>query len=203
MRPRLTEAGTRFILPLLRQRRFGMRGIMPTARRLPNTKHLAGRKLRISPRGEVIESEERLEVLPGAMLGDRLSLTGGIEFHTANPLARPAERRAYARAKLRLATRILRIAGRRVENPETLFSSDISSSGVLVRCPFPLELGTPVDLEIELMKHAARYGRVHMLTVAHVVREHSDARDGWFALAFSFDDITFERHGAAPPHFAA
>jgi PilZ domain len=176
---------------------------MPTARRLPNAKHLAGRKLQISPRGEVLEAEDPVEILPGAMLGDGLNLTGGIEFRTSNPLVRPAERRAYARAKLRLATRILRIAGRRVEDPDTLYSVDISSSGALVRCPFALEVDTPVDLEIELMKHAGRYGQVQMLTVAHVVREQSDARQGWYGLAFSFDDITFERHEPAPPRFAA
>lgn len=203
MRVQLTDLRCRFILPLLRQRRFRERGIMPTARRLPNTKHLAGRKSVISPRGEVIESEERVEVLPGAMLGERLSLTGGIEFRPSNTLARPAERRAYARANLCLVTRILRISGRRVVDPRTLFSTNISSSGVMLRCPFSLELDTPVDIEIELMKHAGRYGQVQMLTVAHVVREHRDTHDGWFALAFSFDDIAFERHDPAPPQFAS
>jgi PilZ domain len=176
---------------------------MPTARRLQSTKQFASRKLGISPRGEVIESQESVEVLPGTMLGDRLSITGSLEYHSSNPLVRPMERRAYSRAKLRLATRITRIAGRRVEAPETLFSSDISSSGALVRCPFPLEVDTPVDLEIQLMKHAGKYGRVHMLTVAHVVREQFDVREGWCGLAFSFDDITFERHDPATPRFVA
>ncbi len=176
---------------------------MPTARRLPNTKHLTSRKPQISRNGGVLESKDPVEILPGAMLGEHSTVTGGIEFRPSNPFVRPAERRAYARAKLCLAAKILRIAGRRVSAPETFYTADISSSGVLLRCPFSLEVDTPVDLEIELMKHAGRYGRVQMLTVAHVVREQSEDRAGWFGLAFNFDDITFERQDPASPQFAA
>jgi hypothetical protein len=151
---------------------------------------------------QAIEAEESAEVLPGTVLGEVPSLAGTMGFRVTSPLTLPAERRAYARAKLGLPVRILRIAGRRVDEPDTLFTVNVSSCGALVRCPFKLGAETPVDLEIELIRHAGHYGRVQMLTVAHVVREESNAPEGWHGLAFDFDDITFERSEPAPAEFA-
>lgn len=174
---------------------------MPTARHTEKNED-SGRTVLVGLQQEIIETEERAEILPGTMLGERVSLAGAMEYRAANTLTLPAERRAYARAKLGLPLRILRIAGRRVEEPDTLFTVNVSSSGVLVRCPFHLDAETPVDLEIELIRHAARYGRVQMLTVAHVVRREGNVPEGWHGLAFDFDDITFERSEPAPAEFA-
>jgi hypothetical protein len=175
---------------------------MPTARQSQENQ-FSGRKILGGPQSETIETEDRAEVLPGTLLAEPASLTGEMQFRAMTPLTLPAERRAYARAKLGLPVRIMRIAGRRVVEPDTFFTMNMSSSGTLVRCPFALDSETPVDMEIELIRHAPKYGRVLMLTVAHLVRREENAPDGWHGLAFDFDDITFERSEPAPPDFAA
>ncbi len=112
------------------------------------------------------------------------------------------ERRAYPRANLRLPLRIVRIAGRREHQPASLQTTNISSSGLFARCPFLVQPGTPVHLEVELVHRPAGRGSVRMVTEAHVVRARTDPKTGWHALAFSFDDITFERDDLPVPHFA-
>ena len=79
---------------------------------------------------------------------------------------------------------------------------DISSSGLRTICPFEIPVGTPVDLEVELVKRPAGHGSVRLLTKAQVVRALPDTTAGWHSLAFSFDEITFERDDLAFPHFA-
>jgi hypothetical protein len=110
------------------------------------------------------------------------------------------ERRAYARAHLQLPLRILRIAGRRETDFSELVTVDISSSGVRTRCPFEIEVGTPVHLEVVLVKRLGDCGNVRLVTQAQVVRAKPES-DGWHSLAFSFDEITFERDELAPPQF--
>ena len=175
---------------------------MPTAQQ-PRKSHLSGRKVLGGLHPEAIETQERAEVLPGTLVGEAPSVTGELQFRAMAPLTQPAERRAYARAKLGLPLRILRVAGRRVVEPDTYFTVNLSSSGALLRCPFALEAETPVDVEIELIRHAPKYGRVLMLAVAHVVRCEKNAPEGWYGLAVDFDDISFERSEPAPPEFAA
>lgn len=114
----------------------------------------------------------------------------------------PHERRDYPRANLRLPLRIVRIAGRREAQPVPLQTANISSSGLFARCPFLVEPGTPVHLEVELVRRPDGRGTVRMITEAHVVRAKTDSRSGWHALAFSFDDITFERDEFPVPQFA-
>jgi hypothetical protein len=110
------------------------------------------------------------------------------------------ERRAYSRAQLRLPLRILRIAGHRESDFNELVTTDISSSGVCTRYPFEIEVGTPVHLEVVLVKRPGNCGNVRLVTQAQVVRTTPDPA-GWHTVAFSFDEITFERDELAAPRF--
>jgi hypothetical protein len=114
----------------------------------------------------------------------------------------PNERRSYPRAKLRLPSRVTRISGRRETEPQVFKTLDISSSGLFAHCPFSLEPGTTVDLEVELVQKPAGRGTIRMLTQAHVVRSEPNGKAGWHALAFSFDDISFQRDDLVPPRFS-
>lgn len=126
----------------------------------------------------------------------------GIDRVPTHVVTVPNERRAYPRASLRLPLRIVRVAGSRESRLGRLLTLDISSSGLRTRCPFEIELGVPVNLEVELVHRPAGRGSVRLITEARVVRTHADARHGWHALAFCFDEITFERDEFLPPHFA-
>src|SRR5467141_272302 len=55
-----------------------------------------------------------------------------VPTHSVRPVE---ERRAYARAKLSLALRLIRVAGKRENEQQTLRTTNISSSGVLFLCP--------------------------------------------------------------------
>jgi len=125
----------------------------------------------------------------------------GMEHFPADESPFPNERRSYPRANLRLPFRVVRVAGRREAQPAPLQTTNISSSGLIARCPFLVEPGTPVHLEVELVHRPAGRGSVRMITEAHVVRSKTDPRTGWHALAFSFDDITFERDYQPFPQF--
>lgn len=118
------------------------------------------------------------------------------------PVPTPQERRSYPRANLRLPLRIVRISGRRELQPIPLQTTNISSSGLYARCPFRVEPGTPVHLEVELVHRQNGRGSVRLVTEAHVVRAQTDAKTGWHALAFMFDEISFERDDLPAPHFA-
>jgi hypothetical protein len=112
------------------------------------------------------------------------------------------ERRGYARANLCLPLRILRVAGRRETRPQPFQTLDISSSGLRARCSFEIKLGTPVNLEVELVRRREGSGTVKLMSQAHVVRVEPEEKTGWHALAFNFDDITFERDDLLPPVFS-
>ncbi len=116
-------------------------------------------------------------------------------------VSRLEERRAYARAKLRLPLRILRIAGCRDTQACAFLTVDISSSGLLAHVPFKIAPDTPVDLEINVLHGTMARCCVYMLTQAHVVRVAPSGKPGWIALAFHFDDITFERAALPPQRF--
>jgi hypothetical protein len=111
------------------------------------------------------------------------------------------ERRTYARANLRLALRVTRVAGQRQPDAPRLSTRDISSSGVFFLCPQRLEPGTPVELEVALVDRPRRYGSVRMITEAHIVRTEPARPNGWHGLAAIFDDITFHRSDPLPPRF--
>jgi hypothetical protein len=113
------------------------------------------------------------------------------------------ERRVYPRAQLQLPVRILRIEGHVEAEFDRVMTIDISSSGLRASCPFQIPVGTPVQLEVELVKPPSGCGTVHLFTEARVVRALPDPRSkGWHTLAFSFDEIRFERNELASPHFA-
>lgn len=113
------------------------------------------------------------------------------------------ERRVYPRAQLQLPVRILRIAGNVKTEFDAVMTIDISSSGLRTSCPFQIPVGTPVQLEVELVKPPSGCGTVHLFTEARVVRALPDPRSpGWHTLAFSFDEISFERDELASPQFA-
>jgi len=140
------------------------------------------------------------EIFNQSSLGSWIS-PPGMEPFPADESPVPHERRSFPRANLRLAMRILRVAGRREAQSLPLQTANISSSGVYARCPFLVEPGTPVHLEVELVHRPAGRGSVRMITEAHVVRVKTDPKTGWHALAFSFDDITFERDYTPFPQF--
>ena len=112
------------------------------------------------------------------------------------------ERRAYARANLRLPMFVSRIPGRR-EVDARLFTSNISSSGVFAQFPIELEQNLLVELKIELVKPALVRSRVQMVTQARVVRVEPVNVEGCWGIAFDFDDITFERDPMSPMQLAS
>lgn len=115
--------------------------------------------------------------------------------------ALPRERRAYARADLRLPLAIARIPGRRDLAPSQLFTRNISSSGVFAEFPFALDINALVELRIELVKAALVRSRVCMVTQARIVRVEAGA--AMWGTALEFDDITFEREPVTPIQIAS
>ena len=121
-----------------------------------------------------------------------------VPTHAVRP---PEERRAYARARLSLPLRLIRVAGRRERTADPLQTTDISSSGVLFRCPQRIEPGTPLEIEVCLIDRPFGRGSVTMRTEAHVVRVEQAPEYEWHSLAVTFDDITFQREEAVPSRF--
>lgn len=121
-----------------------------------------------------------------------------VPTHAVRPVE---ERRAYTRAKLSLPLRLKRIAGQRENKPQSLRTTNISSSGVLFLYPQRIEPGTPLEIEVCLVDRPFGRGTVKMKTEAHVVRAEPAQRHGWHALAVCFDDITFLREEPIPSRF--
>jgi len=111
------------------------------------------------------------------------------------------ERRAYARAKLQLPLRLVRVAGRRERVAHSLRTTNISSSGVFFVCPRHIEPGTPLEIEVCLIESPYGRGTVIMRAEAHVVRVEGAPENGWHSLAASFDDISFKREESIPLRF--
>jgi len=121
-----------------------------------------------------------------------------VPTHAVRPVE---ERRAYARAKLSLPLRLLRVAGRRENQQQTLRTANISSSGVLFLCPQRIEPGIPIEIEVCLVDRPLGQGTVRMMTEAHIVRAEPASETGWHCLAAIFDDITFQRDEHVPSRF--
>jgi hypothetical protein len=121
-----------------------------------------------------------------------------VPTHSVRPVA---ERRAFTRAKLSLPLRVNRIAGRREHKHPSLRTANISSSGVLFLFPHRIAPGTPVEVEVCLVDRPFGRGTVRMKTEGHVVRAEAASRQGWHALAVTFDDITFLREEPIPSRF--
>ena len=121
-----------------------------------------------------------------------------VPTHTVCPAE---ERRSSARAKLSLPIRVKRVAGQRERTTQTLRTMNISSSGVLFLFPQRIEPGTPIELEVRLVDRPFGRGNVKMTTEAHIVRVDPAPREGWHALAATFDEITFQRDEPIPTRF--
>jgi hypothetical protein len=121
-----------------------------------------------------------------------------VPTHAIRPVE---ERRAYARAKLSLPLRLVRVAGKRENKQQTLRTANISSSGVLFLCPQRIEPGTPIEIQVCLVDRPLGQGTVRMMTEAHIVRAEPASEPGWHSLAAIFDDISFHRDEHLPSSF--
>jgi len=175
---------------------------MRAARKTRHVKHPSAAKANASPRGAAAQILETVELPLPVPVRSNLTAPRGMARVPTHAVAVPNERRSYPRARLRLPLKFVRIAGRRESEPQALYTANISSSGLFARCPFNLEPGTPVALEVELVRRMAGRGTVRMITEAHVVRLEPADKQGWKSLAFAFDDITFQRDDLLPPHFS-
>ena len=174
---------------------------MRTARKTRHPKHISAAKSTGPSRVAAAQITETLEISPPGAIESNIAAPRGMARVPTHAVPVPNERRHYPRARLRLPLKVVRIAGRRESEPQVLYTANISSSGLYAKCPFELRPGTPVDLEVELVRRMAGRGNVRMITQAHVVRLEPDGKAGWHALAFTFDDITFQRDDILPPRF--
>jgi hypothetical protein len=175
---------------------------MRTARKTRQQKQVSVAKPNGSSRLATSHLTETLELPPPGAIQSNIAALQGMSRVPGHAIPVPNERRTYPRARLRLPLKVVRIAGRRESDSQALFTANISSSGLYARCPYELTPGTPVDLEIELVRRMAGRGLVRMLTQAHVVRIDADDKNGWHSVAFTFDDISFQRDDILPPRFA-
>ncbi len=174
---------------------------MRTARETRQRKQASIAKSNGSSRLATANITETMEFPPPGAIGNNIAAPQGMARVPTHAIPVAHERRSYPRARLRLPLKVVRVAGRRETEPPSLFTANISSSGLSARCPFELNPGTPVDLEVELVRRMAGRGIVRMLTQARVVRIEPDGKNGWHSVAFSFDDISFQRDDILPPRF--
>jgi hypothetical protein len=175
---------------------------MRTARKTRQHKQGSAAKSNAPSRIAPAQVTETLEISPPVAIESNIAAPRGMARVPTHAVPVPNERRQYPRARLRLPLKVVRIAGRRESEPQVIYTANISSSGLSARCPYELSPGTPVDLEVELVRRMAGRGNVRMLTQAHVVRLEPDEKNGWHSVAFSFDDITFQRDDILPPRFS-
>jgi len=109
-----------------------------------------------------------------------------------------SERRIAPRAKLDLP---LRLVGEDGDRPSALRMINISSTGVYFLSPQPLEPGTSVELEVNLLERPRGRGGVRLQSIARVVRSEPSATPGWHGVAAALDDIRFHRDEAVPSRF--
>ncbi len=112
------------------------------------------------------------------------------------------ERRAYTRATLSLPMRLKRVAGQSQHQREFLRTTNISSTGALFRCPWAIEPGTTIEVEVSLVDRPQGQGSVLMVAEAKVVRIDPESRPDWHLVAVCFDEIAFRRDDALPSRFA-
>lgn len=111
------------------------------------------------------------------------------------------DRRAHARAYLRLPLRLTAVNGRAEPVSVTLLTQNISSSGIYFLAPRQLEPGTALELEVALVERPLGQGSVRMATAAHVVRAEPANTPGWHGIAARFDDFDFRRDETLPVRF--
>jgi hypothetical protein len=110
-------------------------------------------------------------------------------------------RRACARAFLRLPLQLTMVNGHELEFPIPLETRDISASGVYFLSPQRIEPGTAIQMEVGLTGRPQGMGSVRMTTAAKVVRLETPLANGWHGLAASFDFYEFRRDEPLPPRF--
>jgi hypothetical protein len=111
------------------------------------------------------------------------------------------ERRRTPRAKLSLPLRLLRVSGIAEPVPVTLVTRNISSSGVYFLAPRLFDPGTAIELEVALVDRPLGYGRVQMITAAHIIRAEDSETAGWLGYAATFDDFALERDDSLPTRY--
>jgi hypothetical protein len=111
------------------------------------------------------------------------------------------EHREYPRASLKLPLKLRSVNGQFEDFPVTLVTRDISSTGVYFLCPKPLPVDAAIELQIVLISRPLGQGNVVMASMAHVRRVHDAATPGWFGIAATFDDVTFDRDDFVPQRF--
>jgi hypothetical protein len=111
------------------------------------------------------------------------------------------EQREYPRATLNLPLRLRAAGGISVQDPVTLVTRDISSTGVYFLCPRQLAVGASIELEIVLVSRPLGLGNVVAATMAHVCRTEPAAMPGWFGIAAAFDDVQFDRDDLVPSRY--
>src|SRR6202035_807187 len=90
----------------------------------------------------------------------------GINRVPTHTVGRARERRAYVRARLSLPLCLERVAGQRHAKQYSLQTANISSSGIFFLSPLPIEAGTPIELEIQLIGQPLARATAHMSAVA-------------------------------------
>lgn len=108
------------------------------------------------------------------------------------------EQREYPRATLNLPLRLRGTGGVPEQDPVTLVTRNISSTGVYFLCPRQLAVGASIELEIVLVSRPLGLGNVVAATMAHVCRTEPAAMPGWFGIAAAFDDVQFDRDDNVP-----
>jgi hypothetical protein len=111
------------------------------------------------------------------------------------------EHREYPRASLKLPLKLHSVAGQLEEFPITLVTRDISSSGCYFLCPKELPVNAAIELQIVLVSKPLGQGNVVMASLAHVARVQPANVPGWFGVAATFDDVTFDRDDFVPERF--
>jgi hypothetical protein len=111
------------------------------------------------------------------------------------------EHREYPRATLKLPLRLRGVNSVPEENPVTLVTRDISSTGVYFLCPRPLPIGASLEIEVILVSKPMGHGNVVLATRAHVQRHEPASMPGWYGIAASFDDVQFDRDDRVPARF--
>ena len=137
----------------------------------------------------------RLAALPSEMPPRRFTR---VPTHTVG--VHP-EHREYPRATLKLPLRLRYVNSVPEENPVTLVTRDISSTGVYFLCPRPLPIGASLEIEVILVSKPMGHGNVVLATRAHVQRHEPASMPGWYGIAASFDDVQFDRDDCVPSRF--
>jgi hypothetical protein len=112
-----------------------------------------------------------------------------------------SDRRIAPRAKLGLSVRLMSAGGQNGCAPRSLRTSDISATGAYLLSPERLEPGTPVELNIQLIRRPRGKGGVQLETRARVVRTDLLEPYGWHGLAVQFEEIGFQRDEFVPARF--